>query len=244
MIEDLKRALVTCQRLGFDYLPVSLKPLNFRKNQPSNLYPLPQNDSPNLTPAAEMTVEMALEDLKDTLTDCARCALHEQRAHIVFGEGSEKTGLMLIGEAPDADDDLQARPFVGPTGKLLDNLIHKLGLKREELYIATLVKCRPPMDRKPEPLEIETCKPFLLEQIRILKPRVIITFGAFVSQQLLQSGASISALRGKVFEFEGVQVVPTYHPAYLLKRREAKNDTWSDAQKALKLLNESPRLAF
>ena len=187
----------------------------------------------------ELPVQEALVRLREKIGDCTRCKLHKGRHTIVFGEGSDKLRLMFIGEAPGRDEDLQGRPFVGQAGELLTRMITNLGLKREDLYIANIVKCRPPQNRNPEPDEIATCKPFLLKQIEIIKPAVIITLGAVATRNLLEKNASITALRGQVFNFKGAHVVPTYHPAYLLRNRSAKWDTWNDAQKALKLLSQS-----
>ena len=190
-------------------------------------------------PLTVLSVDEALSRLREKIGDCTRCKLHKGRHTIVFGEGSDKLRLMFIGEAPGRDEDLQGRPFVGQAGGLLTKLIIKMGIKREDVYIANVVKCRPPQNRAPEPDEVALCKPFLLEQIHIIKPAVIMTLGAVATRNLLEKDASITALRGSVFTFKGAHVVPTFHPAYLLRNRDAKWDTWNDAQKALKLLSQS-----
>jgi DNA polymerase len=145
---------------------------------------------------------------------------------------------MFIGEAPGEEEDLQGMPFVGKAGKLLNSLIDRMGLQRQGVYISNVVKCRPPGNRDPEPDEIATCKPFLLSQIEVIKPRVIIALGSVSSQSLLNTTTPITALRGQVHDFLGISLIPTFHPAYLLRNPKAKWDTWEDAQRALKILSE------
>ncbi len=182
--------------------------------------------------------EKTLDSLREKIGDCKRCKLYKSRHNIVFGEGSIDAELMLIGEAPGREEDLKGRPFVGSAGALLDRLITKMGFKREELYITNIVKCRPPHNRDPESDEIEACNPFLMEQIEIIEPRVIMTLGRIAAHTLLGVNTSITELRGKVFDFKGIKLVPTFHPAYLIRNPKAKWLTWSDAQLVLKLLDK------
>lgn len=231
--DHLKTVLEFYHLLGFKRLPFSLSDFSIQneKNEGSVQEEL---ESVLNTPVNE-----ALIKVQEIIGDCTRCRLHKSRRHIVFGEGSGESGLMFIGEAPGVDEDREGRPFVGRAGGLLTNLITKMGLKREDLYIANVVKCHPPQNRNPEPDEVAVCKPFLLKQIEIIKPAVIITLGAVASQNLLEKDESISELRGRVFSFKDSHVIPTFHPAYLLRNTRAKWQTWDDAQKALKLLNQS-----
>jgi len=175
-----------------------------------------------------------LEIVKEELKDCRRCKLYKERNHIVFGEGNEDARLMLIGEAPGHEEDLQGRPFVGAAGHLLDNMLKAINLSRREVYIANIVKCRPPHNRKPERDEIEACKPFLLKQIDIIKPSIICTLGSIATQTLLETKTPITKLRGHIYDFSGIKLIPTFHPAYLLRNPYQKKGAWED----LKLIEE------
>ena len=169
-----------------------------------------------------------LEIVKEELKDCRRCKLYKERNHIVFGEGNEDARLMLIGEAPGHEEDLQGRPFVGAAGHLLDNMLKAINLSRKEVYIANIVKCRPPHNRKPERDEIEACKPFLLKQIDIIKPSIICTLGSTATQTLLETKMPITKLRGHIYDFSGIKLIPTFHPAYLLRNPYQKKGAWED----------------
>ncbi len=181
-----------------------------------------------------------LRRLYEIAVNCKECALHRSRRNLVFGEGSPYAELMFVGEAPGRDEDLQGRPFVGKAGQLLTRLINKMGFDRTEVYIANVLKCRPPQNRNPLPSEILACKHFLFKQIEIIQPKVICTLGKFSTSLLVNSNAGISALRGKVFDFNGIKVVPTFHPAYLLRNPKDKILVWQDALKILKLLGRTP----
>ncbi len=180
--------------------------------------------------------EEGLKRLRADIGDCRRCRLSEGRTNIVFGEGNPDAGLMFVGEAPGEQEDRQGRPFVGRAGELLTRLIEKMGFKREEVYIANTVKCRPPDNRNPLEDEIKTCMPFLEKQIGIIGPVVIMTLGAVATKALLGDIGSISRVRGKTFRYKGIPVVPTFHPSYLLRNPKSKWLTWNDAQVVLKLL--------
>jgi DNA polymerase len=180
-----------------------------------------------------------LEEIRNELGDCRRCKLHRTRRTIVFGEGNKKARLMLIGEGPGNDEDVQGRPFVGKAGQLLTKILQAIEIEREEVYIANIIKCRPPQNRNPEPDEIENCYPFLLKQIQAIRPRIICALGTFSSQTLLKTDVKITALRGKVYDFSGIQLFPTYHPAYLLRNPEKKREVWEDMKQIAKALAES-----
>ncbi len=184
-------------------------------------------------PAME-TLEMVREDLGD----CQRCTLAEDRNHLVFGEGNPTADLMFVGEAPGRDEDQQGRPFVGRAGQLLTKIIEAIGLRREDVYIANILKCRPPGNRNPEPAEVAACSPFLFRQIEAIQPRVVCALGAYAARTLLGTERPISKLRGRFHEYRGRLLMPTYHPAYLLRNPGAKRPVWEDMQLVRDLLNE------
>lgn len=177
-----------------------------------------------------------LEALRSEVLKCERCDLAKTRTHVVFGSGSARAKLMFVGEAPGEDEDLQGLPFVGRAGQLLTKIIEAMGMKRSDVYIANILKCRPPNNRAPLPTEILACEDNVRRQIEIIKPAVIVTLGKFASQTLLKTERPISALRGKFQEYEGIKVMPTFHPAYLLRNPGEKKLVWSDMQKVLKEL--------
>ncbi len=171
-----------------------------------------------------------LQQLRDEIGDCRRCALCEQRRSLVFGEGSPEARLVFVGEAPGADEDRQGVPFVGKAGEMLTRIIEAMQLRRSEVYIANIVKCRPPNNRDPQDEEIRTCLPFLHRQLEIINPQVICALGRVAAHALLETKTGISSLRGKFYSYRGIKVMPTYHPSYLLRSPEKKKDTWSDMQ--------------
>lgn len=178
-----------------------------------------------------------LEDIHSELENCTRCKLSKLgRQNIVFGVGNPKAELMFVGEAPGRDEDLQGEPFVGRAGKLLTKIIGAMGLKREDVYISNICKCRPPENRNPEKDEITTCSPFLFRQIAAIRPKVIVCLGTFSAQTLLGTEDKIGNLRGKFFEFKGSKLMPTYHPAFLLRNPNMKRPVWEDMQKVMKEL--------
>jgi uracil-DNA glycosylase family 4 len=181
----------------------------------------------------------ALAAVRADIGDCTRCKLHAQgRKQIVFGVGNPDADLMFVGEAPGADEDQQGIPFVGRAGQLLTKIIEAIGLSRDDVYIANVIKCRPPGNRNPEPDEVETCEPFLFQQIDLIKPKVIVALGKFGAQTLLRTEEPISRLRGRVFEFRGAKLIPTFHPAYLLRNPASKREVWEDMKLVRKLLQE------
>lgn len=178
----------------------------------------------------------ALQLIRDEIGDCTRCALHTGRNKLVFADGNPNARLMFVGEGPGADEDAQGLPFVGKAGQLLNNMITAMGLKREEVYIANVVKCRPPGNRTPEPDEGNTCSPFLFRQIDVVRPQVLVALGATAATYLLGSRQPLAGLRGRVHAFRGTQLIVTYHPAYLLRDPRQKKEAWADLQIAMKEL--------
>ena len=183
-----------------------------------------------------------LREIREALGECTRCKLHERRTNIVFGVGDPNARLMFIGEGPGADEDAQGEPFVGRAGKKLNEMIKAIGLRREEVYIANVVKCRPPGNRDPEPDEVGTCSPFLFDQIEAIRPRVIVTLGAPAARTVLGYKGPISRIRGTWQSSRGIPVMPTYHPAYLLRAYTPENrrKVWEDLQAAHARLDEEP----
>ena len=173
--------------------------------------------------------------------NCTRCKLHKGRTKIVFGVGNPKADLVFVGEGPGRDEDAQGEPFVGRAGKLLTQMIEAMGLRREDVYIANVVKCRPPENRLPEKDEIETCSPFLMRQLAVIQPKVICCLGSCSSQTLLQTSQGISRFRGEWFDFRGSKLIATYHPAYLLRNPAAKSEVWKDLQKVMAALGLKPK---
>ena len=180
-------------------------------------------------PTESKPAEPGWIEIKQAVPACTACGLHKARTQTVFGVGDENADWMLIGEAPGAEEDRLGEPFVGQAGKLLDNMLAAIGLERgENVYIANVLKCRPPGNRNPEPEEVAKCTPFLKRQIALIQPKVIIAMGRFAAQTLLASDATIASLRGRVFSYEGVPLIVTYHPAYLLRNLPDKAKAWAD----------------
>jgi DNA polymerase len=185
-------------------------------------------------PAAQRA--SALQMIRDDIGDCTRCALHTGRNKLVFGDGDPAARLMFVGEGPGADEDAQGLPFVGRAGQLLNNMINAMGLKREEVYIANVVKCRPPGNRTPEPEEGNTCSPFLCRQIDVVRPEVLVALGATAATYMLGSRQPLAGLRGRVHAVRGTKLIVTYHPAYLLRDPRQKKEAWLDLQIAMREL--------
>ena len=184
--------------------------------------------------------EEALRAIRDEIGDCTRCKLHKQgRTQVVFGVGNPAADLMFVGAAPGGDADIQGIPFVGRAGQLLTKIIEAIELSRDQVYIANVIKCRPPGNRNPDPDEVDTCEPFLFQQIDSIKPKVIVALGTFAAKALLKTQDPISRLRGRVYDYRGAKLVPTFHPAFLLRSPERKRDVWEDMKKVRGLLAES-----
>ncbi|MBI5893542.1 MAG: uracil-DNA glycosylase [Deltaproteobacteria bacterium] len=179
-------------------------------------------------------IKPTLESIKEELGDCKRCKLHKTRTNIVFGVGNPNAKLMFVGEGPGEDEDLQAEPFVGRAGQLLTKIIEAMGLKRSDVYIANVVKCRPPENRNPEPDEISECRPFLEKQIDAIKPEIIVVLGNHAAQTLLNTASGITKIRGQFFYYkDNIKVMPTFHPSYLLRNESKKKEVWEDMQKVM-----------
>jgi DNA polymerase len=220
LINDLKTYLKYLKGMGISSLPSS----GMEPEKP--------------TPSQGLT----LEGVRNELGDCKRCKLHRTRRTIVFGEGNDKATLMFIGEGPGYDEDVQGRPFVGKAGQLLTKIIQSINLQREEVYIANIIKCRPPQNRNPEPDEIQSCNPFLQKQIQVIQPKIICALGTFSAQTLLKTETKITALRGKFHNLEGIKVIPTYHPAFLLRNPDKKREVWEDMKKIAEWLNNNDKI--
>ncbi|MBI5074068.1 MAG: uracil-DNA glycosylase [Nitrospirae bacterium] len=219
-VEDIASLLAFYQALGFENLPITVS----APGRTARMLPAPKTGDK----------EKQLGELREHIGDCQRCKLSRQRKSIVFGSGDPGARLMFIGEAPGKEEDLQGLPFVGDAGMLLTRLIEKMGMKRDEVYIANIIKCRPPMNRDPEEDEVAVCREFIEKQISIIRPAVIMTLGRIALQALMNSPRlKITSARGHFLDYEGIPVMPTFHPAYLLRNPQDKMLTWSDAQKVL-----------
>src|ERR1051326_6752056 len=182
----------------------------------------------------------ALKVIREDIGECTRCRLHKGRTNLVFGVGTVNAELMFVGEGPGADEDAQGEPFVGRAGQLLNNMISAMGLKGEDVYIANVVKCRPPGNRTPEKDECDVCSPFLLRQIEVIKPKVIVALGAVAAKNLLAMNDSMANLRGRWYDFKDSRLLVTYHPAYLLRDPRQKKEAWKDLQMVMKYLGLKP----
>lgn len=178
--------------------------------------------------------EEPLNDLGREVLGCQRCSLARTRKNIVFGDGNVSAKIVFVGEAPGADEDEQGLPFVGRAGQLLTNIIKAMGLARKDVYICNILKCRPPGNRNPLPDEIRLCEPFLKQQLRLISPQIICALGSFAAKTLLKTETPITALRGRFQTYEGIKLMPTYHPAYLLRNPSAKKQVWEDVQLIMK----------
>jgi uracil-DNA glycosylase len=201
----------------------------------------PAGSLPSLFESLDRVVGDTLPVIREDIGDCKRCKLHKGRTNIVFGVGSMTAELVFVGEGPGHDEDIKGEPFVGRAGKLLTQMIEAMGLRREDVYIANVVKCRPPENRLPEKDEITTCSPFLMRQIDVIKPKVVCCLGSCAAQTLLQTTQGISRFRGEWFDFRGGKLIATYHPAYLLRNPPAKSEVWKDLQKVMAHLGLQPR---
>ena len=184
--------------------------------------------------AAPQTLFENLRDIRLALGDCQRCRLSKHRKNIVFGSGSATSKIVFVGEGPGFEEDQQGEPFVGPAGQLLTKIIEAINLARSQVYICNIVKCRPPRNRNPQPDEISTCFPFLDRQIAAIQPDFICALGSIAAQTLLNTAEPISRLRGRFHDYKGIKLLPTYHPAYLLRNPEKKRDVWEDMKMLMK----------
>jgi DNA polymerase len=248
-VRNALRVLEREAALGLDAIPVQAAQVPDAvapSAGPAGSDPTMQNaatERPIVSELSELLVEPAvreagtLESLREVIGDCSRCKLGESRTNIVFGVGNPEAELMFVGEGPGEEEDRRAEPFVGRAGKLLTDIITKgMGIAREDVYIANVVKCRPPGNRNPQPDEIVACEPFLHRQIGLIRPKVIVTLGTFATQVLLKNRIPISKQRGQWFEYLGVPLMPTFHPAYLLRNGGDKRLVWDDIQQVMQRL--------
>jgi uracil-DNA glycosylase len=231
---SLRRHLQRRQRMGIGFLP-QVDTAEAAPSMAGSEKPAVENKQERVLAAAEPAKVNSLEELRDHIGDCRRCKLHSGRTHVVFGVGNPNAKLMFVGEGPGRDEDLKAEPFVGRAGQLLTDIITKgMGLRREDVYIANVVKCRPPQNRNPEPDEVASCEPFLKKQIELIRPEIIVALGKFAVQTLLQSKLPITRLRGNWHTYMGIKLMPTFHPAYLLRNPADKKLVWDDIKKVMK----------
>ena len=230
---SLRRHLERRQRAGIRFLPrAGTQKKIASKNSEMNVMSGTEGDLFNDSKAAHSAGN--LDELRAAIGDCRRCKLWSGRTHLVFGVGNPKARLMFIGEGPGRDEDLQGEPFVGRAGQLLTDIITKgMGLRREDVYIANVVKCRPPENRNPEPDEVSSCEPFLKKQIDLVRPEIIVALGKFAVQTLLQSKIPITRLRGNWHTYHGIRLMPTFHPAYLLRNPADKKLVWEDIKRVI-----------
>ena len=210
MTDDLARELELLRDFGFTHLDI---------RQPITDNRLPTTD--------------LLGELRNIVIACEKCRLAKTRTQVVYGVGNPNADLMFIGEAPGRDEDIQGEPFVGRAGQLLTDIIKAMKLTRDDVYIANVIKCRPPENRNPELDELESCRPYIRRQIEIIQPRVIVTLGRFALQSLTEKSHAIAAVRGQWLDYNGIKVLPTYHPAYLLRNPAAKKEVWADMKKVM-----------
>jgi uracil-DNA glycosylase len=218
MLHDLKACILWSQETG------QPQPFTLRKGREQlSLAPEKIDD------AHEESL-VGLEAIREEMGDCRRCPLGALRKNLVFGDGNQRAALVFVGEAPGADEDREGKPFVGRAGQLLTKIIEAMGLSRQDVYICNILKCRPPGNRNPEAAEIAACEPFLIRQLQAIAPRAICALGTFAAQTLLKKDIPITALRGRFHTYAGIKVMPTYHPAYLLRNPSAKKLVWEDVQ--------------
>ena len=235
MDELLRRELALLADLGYTHLDLGSRPTNSRSPA---LSPRPVIETVAPVGAAgpdtsSIISASSLDDLSVIAAPCQRCRLAGSRTQVVFGVGNPDADLMFIGEAPGRDEDLKGEPFVGKAGQLLTDIIKAMKFTRDQVYIANVIKCRPPENRNPEADELDACRPYIRKQVEMIKPKVIVTLGKFGLNSLLQKVYPISSIRGTWLEYEGIKVMPTYHPAYLLRTPSAKKDVWNDMKKVM-----------
>jgi DNA polymerase len=219
--DDLAHELALLRDFGFTHLDLP--------SPGATRHPLPEGEGPRSGGEGRSL----FDDLRVIALACTKCRLAETRKQVVYGIGNPKADLMFIGEAPGRDEDEQGEPFVGRAGQLLTDIIKAMKLTRDDVYIANVIKCRPPENRNPEPDELEACRPYIRRQVELIEPKVIVTLGRFALQSLTEKAYGISSVRGQWLEYNGIKVMPTYHPAYLLRTPGAKKDVWNDMKKVM-----------
>lgn len=236
LLTETKKQLEHLRILGVEGIRVGAKPsTDYAESEPvTSLFG-------DIAPAAAKLTRSneTFEQIHAEIGDCTRCPLHLERTHVVHTEGNRKARLMFVGEAPGADEDAQSRPFVGRAGQLLTKIIEAIGLKREQVLIGNVNRCRPPGNRAPTTEEASTCKPYLLREIAIVQPEVIVVLGNTAMKNLLDTREGITRLRGRFQDFKGIKVMPTFHPAYLLRDPSKKRETWEDLKKVRDYLDSN-----
>ena len=238
LIASLRMYIEDLRESGVDGLPFAPPPDQTQVKEPFqadeaatvSLVSSPAPTEPLASPVEDLTA------IRASLGECQRCALGAKRTNLVFGVGNPSARLLFVGEAPGRDEDLKGEPFVGEAGQLLTRIIGAMGLTRDDVYICNVLKCRPPGNRNPEPAEIEQCQPFLLRQVRAIRPEAIVALGTFSAHTLLGTTAPISKLRGRFHDYHGIPLMPTFHPAFLLRNPAMKREVWEDMQEVMKLL--------
>jgi uracil-DNA glycosylase family 4 len=258
LVNETRKHLIHLHELGVEGIEPAT-PLNSRPLSPENAHVDANRRVTAPKPVEESTINKAkglfgdlgpqteklplstetFEEIWNDVGDCTRCPLHRERTHVVHTEGNRRARLMFVGEAPGADEDAQARPFVGKAGQLLTKIIEAIGVKRDEVLIGNVNRCRPPGNRPPTPEEASMCKPFLLREIAVVQPEVIVVLGNTATKNLLDTREGITKLRGKFQEYKGIKVMPTFHPAYLLRDPSKKRETWEDLKKVRDFLDSS-----
>ncbi|HET6370425.1 MAG TPA: uracil-DNA glycosylase [Nitrospiria bacterium] len=244
LLDQIRARIAQAREMGVEAVPRKTSPAEETRptegSAPLSLFGAPleevdlsdRSDRPMGTDGAPAS----LEAVREELGECTRCKLHATRTTIVFGTGNPKARLVFVGEGPGEEEDLQGKPFVGRAGQLLTRIIVAMGLTRDEVYIANIIKCRPPKNRNPQPDEIAACEPFLIRQLACIRPRVICALGTFSAQTLLSTTQKITQLRGRFHNFHGIKLMPTFHPAYLLRNPHEKKTVWEDMQKIMEEL--------
>jgi DNA polymerase len=234
ILRDTKAQLLYARELGVRDISRSRRAMDARPAPHGAAVAEPPKVGARPTPVSVEDPAAALECLRtDTIGDCRRCGLAPTRKHLVFGVGAARADLVFVGEAPGAEEDAQGIPFVGAAGQLLTRIIEATGLRRDDVYIANIIKCRPPGNRNPRPDEIASCEPFLIGQLEIIGPKVICALGTFAAQTLLKTHEPISRLRGRWHAYQGIPLMPTFHPAYLLRNPAEKKTVWADVQSVM-----------
>lgn len=241
LVTDTKKQLEHLRALGVDSIRLDLTPA--LAPVPRSIPVQPASLFEDVAPAAQRLTKSTetFEQIHAEIGNCTRCPLHLERTHVVHTEGNRKARLMFVGEAPGADEDAQARPFVGRAGQLLTKIIEAIGLKREEVLIGNVNRCRPPGNRAPMPDEAATCKPFLEREIAIVQPDVIVVLGNTAMKNLLDTREGITRARGRFHDYKGIKVMPTFHPAYLLRDPSKKRETWEDLKKVRDYLDNAAK---
>jgi uracil-DNA glycosylase family 4 len=239
MMTSLRRYVEWRRRAGIRFLAKSETQASGVEEVPGRML-LGEMEGNLFGDSAEAYRAKTLEELRSAIGDCRRCKLWPGRTHLVFGVGNPRATVMFVGEGPGRDEDLQGEPFVGRAGQLLTDIITRgMGFRREDVYIANVIKCRPPENRNPEPDEVESCEPFLKKQIDLIRPKIIVALGKFAVQALLKSKVSITRLRGVWHDYHGIKLMPTFHPAYLLRNPGDKKLVWEDIKKVIQELKSA-----